>query len=440
MQGVVAVIFALIVIAAAALSQPMQPPPVREALVGFDNLSNGAVDDATHAIDLADFDETETIADGLGPIYNAQSCRDCHQSPVSGAASQVTELRVGHLDANGVFILPIIPVNRGEELIRGRSLVNDRAICPSAAFPNIDAQEHVPDSEAVHVNRLSLSILGDGYVEAVADQTLIGIARAQCASSNGEVCGHALHVPVVEAPGAVAVGRFGWKDQHASLLSFAADAYLNEMGITSRLQPAEVTFLCNTVDSPNDHPGADGLEAIDRFARFARATKAPPRDEILAATPDATRGASVFANVGCAVCHTPTLVTAEAGTRMHGGAYTIPPALGGVTFHPYGDFLLHDVGTGDGVIQSLVEHYGQRLNVTGMRGISAAGFRSAQNEIRTAPLWGLRMRSRLMHDGASLTLRDAIARHRGEATGSVTRLNQLPEADREAMIAFLRSL
>src|SRR5690349_6581555 len=77
MQGVVAVIFALIVIAAAALSQPMQPSPVREALVGFDNLSNGAVDDATHAVDLADFDETETIADGLGPIYNAQSCRDC---------------------------------------------------------------------------------------------------------------------------------------------------------------------------------------------------------------------------------------------------------------------------------------------------------------------------------------------------------------------------
>src|SRR5262249_37157252 len=375
MEGVVAVILALILFTAAALSQTQPQPPTREALAGFDNLSNGAVDDATHTLDLAGFDGPETIADGLGPLYNAQSCGACHQNPVSGAASQVTELRVGHLDATAAFGEPTIPINRGGELIRGRSLVNDRAICPSGAFPNTDAQEHVPDTETVRSIRLSLSLLGDGYVEAVADRTLIELSRSECETTHGEVCGHALRVPVVEAPGAVAVGRFGWKDQHASLLSFSADAYLNEMGITSRLQPAEVTFLCNTVDSPNDHPGADGLEAIDHFARFARATRAPPRDEALAATPEATRGASVFANIGCSSCHVQTLVTAEAGTRMLGGAYTVPPALGGVTFHPYGDFLLHDVGTSDGIVQVLAEHYGPRINATRMRGFSASSYR-----------------------------------------------------------------
>ena len=93
-----------------------------------------------------------------------------------------------------------------------------------------------------------------------------------------EICGQVLQVPVVEAPGQMSVGRFGWKDQHASLLSFAGDAYLNEMGITNRLQPDEVTKLCNTAPEPNDTPGPDGLSDIDHFARFIRATKAPARE------------------------------------------------------------------------------------------------------------------------------------------------------------------
>src|SRR5690242_18245203 len=101
MQGIVAVIFAIIIIVATVTLPAPQPQPVHEAVAGFDNLSNGAVDEATHSADLAAFDDIETIADGLGPLYNAQSCRECHQNPVSGAASQITELRVGHHDANG---------------------------------------------------------------------------------------------------------------------------------------------------------------------------------------------------------------------------------------------------------------------------------------------------------------------------------------------------
>jgi len=79
--------------------------------------------------------------------------------------------------------------------------------------------------------------LGDGFVEAVADQTLIDLAEQQCKSSHRRICGQVLEGTYRGAPGQMNVGRFGWKDQHASLLSFAGDAYLNEMGITNRLQP-----------------------------------------------------------------------------------------------------------------------------------------------------------------------------------------------------------
>ena len=72
-------------------------PSLPDAPSGFDNKTNGLVDDATHTADQAKFEETEAISDGLGPLYNAQSCRECHQNPTSGGASQITELRVGHL-------------------------------------------------------------------------------------------------------------------------------------------------------------------------------------------------------------------------------------------------------------------------------------------------------------------------------------------------------
>src|SRR6266478_4490393 len=269
-------------------------PALPEAPAGFDNKSNGLVDDATHTADQVKFDEIEQISDGLGPLYNAQSCRECHQNPTSGGSSQVSELRVGHRGPHDEVVSPDIPIARGTEIIKDRSLVHDRAICPNAACPGTEIQERVPDTEKIRTVRISLDVLGDGYVEAVADQTFIDLAAEQCKKNHNKICGQALHVPIVEAPGQTAVGRFGWKDQQASLLSFSADAYLNEMGVTSRLQPDEVTNLCNTVSEPNDKPGADGLSDIDRFARFMRATEAPARDAQLAQTTNARHGAELF--------------------------------------------------------------------------------------------------------------------------------------------------
>jgi CxxC motif-containing protein (DUF1111 family) len=352
----------------------------------------------------------------------------------------VTELRVGHQGPDGRFRTPDIPIAHGAEVVTGRSLVNDRAICPNAAFPDKEIQERVPETETIRTLRLSPNLLGDGFVEAVADQTLVDLSKQQCKSSHGKICGQILYVPIVEAPGQMGVGRFGWKDQHASLLSFAGDAYLNEMGITNRLQPNEVTNLCNTVSEPNDTTGPDGLSDIDHFARFIRATKSPARDAALASSAAANKGLGLFEKIGCASCHVETLTTAPAGTKINGGTFTIPAALGSVTLHPYGDFLMHNVGTGDGILQATREHYGHQVFQQMSGYLSKQDFESSRNKIRTAPLWGVRLRPRLMHDGASLTPLEAIARHSGEAAQVIKQFEKLKRPEQNAIIEFLKSL
>src|SRR5213080_4366297 len=377
---------------------PVPSPSASEAPSAFDNKSNGVVDDSTHDADRESFDEAEDIDDGLGPLYNAQSCRECHQNPTSGGPSQVSELRVGHVDSAGHFRNPDIPIARGAVVISGRTLVNDRAICPSAAFPDSEIQERVPDTETIRTTRLALNLLGDGLVEAVAEQTLINLAREQRRATGGRIHGQVLRVPIVEVPGHTGVGRFGWKDQHASLLSFSGDAYLNEMGITSRLFPDEVTKLCNPAAEPNNQPGPDGLDDVDHFARFVRASKAPSRDAQLSETPTVKRGSALFDKIGCVTCHVRTLRTAPAGTKINGDTFTIPAALGEKTFHPFGDFLLHNVGTGDGIVMAMPEHYGPTVYKVLWKEFSIDSVGRTRNKVRTAPLWGVRLRPRLMHD------------------------------------------
>jgi len=442
--GVAAFGLSLVATACSAGPSPTSGPstskPAPPAPTGFDDKSNGVTDDATHQADQAKFEEFEAIPDGLGPLFNAQSCRECHQNPVSGGSSQILELRVGHKGPNGSFQNPEIPINGGSVVIKGRTLVNQRAICPNAASPTTDIQERVPDSENIRTFRTSVNLLGDGFVEAVDDSTLIEISRKQCKQDHGRICGLILYVPVVESPGATRVGRFGWKNQHASLLSFSGDAYINEMGLTNALFPDEVTDLCNTVAEPNNKPEADGLADIDHFARFLRATKAPARDARQAATAAARKGETLFAKVGCDICHVPTLTTAPAGTVVNGGKFAIPEALGNKAFHPYSDFLLHDVGTGDGIGIAMVEHYGKHMYEIKWKDLSLEAHRSTANRMRTAPLWGVRTHPMLMHDGASMTFRDAILRHRGEASEVTERFQRLNHDDQQAIVEFLKSL
>jgi len=432
------------------------PGDHREALTGFDGRTNGVVDQTTFDEDRVVFEDVETVADGLGPVYNAQSCRECHQNPLTGGNSQVSELRAGLRDAYGHFQNPRVPIARGTVFIEGRTLINERAVCPSGAYPDAEIQEHVPDEANVTTFRMSLGLLGDGLVEAVPDETLRTLAARQCRDTNGRICGLANDVPILEAPGINGVGRFGWKAQQASLLSFAADAYLNEMGITSRLLPDEVTKICDTVADPEDAPEnapaaahraerraraglaqaatAPEFADIDRFSRFMRATKAPPRDATLAQTDRARKGSGLFDSIGCATCHVRNMVTAPAGTRLNGGTFAVPPALGNRLFHPFSDFLMHDVGTGDGIEVAVIEHHGIRHAQMQPR------MSPTINRMRTPPLWGVRTKSRLMHDGEAFTLAEAIRRHGGEATDARQRFAALGEDDKQALLTFLRSL
>ena len=250
-----------------------------EAPAGFDtptlvenpgslSVSNGIVEPVgdSFALDQQIYELSHDVNSGLGPVFNARACVDCHQNPVSGGASQFTELRVGHNDANGNFVNPTIPIDDGANSISGRSLVNDRAVVP-------EAQEHVPATENIRTLRAALNTLGDGFVEAINDSTLMTIAAEQVAATRGKIHGEAIAVPVLEAPGQNRIGRFGWKDQHSSLLSFIGDAYLNEMGVTNRLRPKDETTIGKVTADPEDVPDNLGLADIDHFAESSAARR-----------------------------------------------------------------------------------------------------------------------------------------------------------------------
>jgi CxxC motif-containing protein (DUF1111 family) len=360
---------------------------------------NGAVTLENFDAAREEFEGVEGVADGLGPCYNAQSCRECHQSPETGGASQIAEFRAGHQDFFGNFVdAP------------GGSLINDRAI--AAAI-----QERVSSADPVRTFRISLSVFGDGFVEAIANGTLTANVAAQPSGQRGTL----INVDVFEAPGQTRVGRFGWKDQQASLVSFSADAYLNEMGITSNFAQTNTENTSNgnsvaafdTVPDPEDADNAD----VQLFADFMRSLKAPGRGPI---TAQVNQGAALFDALGCDICHTPQFTTAVAGTLINGGAFTVPAALGNKIIRPFGDFALHNIGTGDGIVQN--------------------GGQGSRNQVRTAPLWGIRSRIRLMHDGETLTVNEAILRHAGQANGIRNTYNALSDTSKQAVIAFILSL
>jgi CxxC motif-containing protein (DUF1111 family) len=416
---------------------------------GFSNQPNGLISQSAFNADTATFEEVDRVPDGLGPIYNAQSCSECHQNPVTGAISQITEERAGHIDAAGNFIAPSIAVfdeNGTQFTVSGRTLINSRAVCA-------EQQELLPTTETIRAFRTSLNTLGDGFVEMVLDQTLINLLTTERTESGGVVTPKTVRVGTLEnfnnpnVPHVKRVGRFGWKGTISSLLTFSSDAYLNEIGITNRFPPFNreavpvppgQTNSCDTVNDPEDAPNKQpGAQDIDIFAEFMRATQAPPRNPLTVGTPDVVSGENIFTNIGCAVCHRGSLQTAPTGTVIaalgtDGSGFTVPSALGGQTIHPFGDFLLHNINTSDGIVDT-----GDLNDAVFTDGTSIS---QIANFMRTAPLWGVRTRNRLMHDGESLTFNDAIQRHAGEAATSRTNFNNLLPADQEKVIKFLKSL
>jgi len=312
--------------------------------------------------------------------------------------------------------------------------VNGSDLVRLSRLANLPAYSN-DSGETIRTFRASLNVLGDGFVEATDDSTFLLIRDEQPFNMRGT----AIFNSTLEAPTEQRFSRFSWKGSVASLLTFSAGAYLLESGITSILLPAESTSLgrdvspFDTVADPEDRGGPMGFgEDVEAFTRFMRSTKAPPRDTLLVPNDAVDPGSGLFDSLKCSVCHTRAIVTTlNPATTFNGGTFTVGPALANKIYRPFGDFLLHDIGTGDGIVETNGE--------------------MTRNLIRTAPLWGLRTRDRLMHDGGSssppsnsgaqsFTMNEAILRHAGQATESRTLFQALKPIEKAQLFKFLKSL
>jgi CxxC motif-containing protein (DUF1111 family) len=342
---------------------------------------------------LEEFESVDTPETGLGPVFNNVSCVACHSVPAPGGGSALLETRFGRL-VNGHFD-PLAS--------EGGSLLQLFAIDPSI-------KEKLPRDANIVAQRRTTPLFGLGLIEAIPDMTILQAAKM---SKPDGITGRASIVQDV-ASGQTRVGRFGWKDQQATLLAFAGDAYLNEMGITSRLFPqenapdgnADLLAEFDLVADPEDHVDpATGKSDIDRFADFMRLLAPPPPIPL---TRSASNGKSIFNQIGCANCHTPVLFT---GPNRIAALNSKPVPL-------YSDLLLHNMGTlGDGIGQGT----------------------ASPREMRTAPLWGLRIMTSYLHDGSAATIPQAIIAHDGEAAAARLRFVRLSPAQRQNLVDFVNS-
>ena len=350
------------------------------------------------------FEEVEGVADGVGPVFNGASCAECHNGEATGGGNATLSTRIG-----------AVVGGRFDPLVRfGGPTIQTKGIVGLGGFEY--AGEVVPPEATVVARRRSPPLFGLGLVDAVPDDAFRELARDQ-RDRHPDTAGRPNLVPDLRT-GKRVVGRFGWKAGLGSLFDFCADAYKDEMGITvpgfvrtpdgrtigEENAPQGRTDLLrfNPVASPNE----PDVEDIDLFADFITFLAPPPRGEV---TARARAGEAVFHQMGCADCHVPTLRTGWNDVK----------ALDRVKFHPYSDFLLHDMGAlGDGIEDG-----------TG-RG----------REMRTAPLWGLLTQPAYLHDGRAPTIEAAILLHDGQGRAARNRYRDLPPAKKRLLSAFLNSL
>jgi CxxC motif-containing protein (DUF1111 family) len=407
-----AVLSALLALASlSVLAQPAPPPPAPPPAAqaagpggpspgpgGFGQILSGATpaEKSAFAQGAADFTAVETPGTGLGPIFNDVACAACHAAPSVGGSSRKAVTRFGET-VNGVFD-PLTALDG--------TLLHARAI----ARP---LQEVVPSQANVVAQRLTTPLYGAGLIEAIPDATII--ANAQLPRTAG-VAGRPAMVTDI-ATGELRVGRFGWKAQHATLLSFSGDALNNEIGITNRLFPKAAApdgneALLARYVSPGapieDLPSpVTGLSEIDRVSDYMRLLAPPPAGAPVSAA--SLAGQKLFAAAGCASCHTPSLNTGPNSSA----------ALANKAVALYSDLLLHNMGPlADGIAQA----------------------DAGTAEMRTAPLWGLGARAAYLHDGRATTVAEAILDHAGEAANARAAYQQLDAAEQKELLAFLATL
>jgi CxxC motif-containing protein (DUF1111 family) len=356
-----------------------------------------AVEFQEFRLGLDDFMEVETAEEGLGPAFNGTSCAVCHNVPAIGGGGVMLETRVGYRDPDGSF--------------RGLNAEGD-TLMHLFSVPTHGCQPMIPDDVTVVARRAPIPLLGAGLVESIPDEAIRALEDPNDRNGDG-VSGRAAMIRDA-ATGEPRIGRFGWKAQHATLLTFGADAYRNEMGITNDIFVAESAHgitpeqfrRCDPRPEPEDvREPATGRRGIDNFEAFMKFLAPIGRGAVGEAEHDGER---LFIAIGCAACHTPAFTTGPSAN----------PLFNRVTVPLFSDLLLHDVGTGDGIAQGA----------------------ALPEEIRTPALWGLRLRRPLLHDGRAATIDDAIRHHRGEADLALRGYTQLSPDERARVLAFLRSL
>jgi len=355
------------------------------------------------------FEEVEGLDDGLGPVFNEKACGSCHDQGATGGPGNQFEVRAGRL--TGTSFDPL--VSQGGQLFDLSSVMSlpasDRQDIPNCTLGRNG--EPVPANANVTALRRTTALFGLGLVDATPDATFAGLAANQAVAIRGRVAS-VFNI----AAGQNTMGKFGWKAQVPSLHQFSGDAYLNEMGITNPEFPSEQPPLGNAALAPPcdllpESPGVfeDDGEDVDHFTDFMSflAPIAPAAQNQAAAQGDA-----LFTQLGCDGCHVRTLTS---------GSNPVA-ALSNKVYHPFSDFLLHDMG-------SLGDNIG---------GNGDAGLR----EMRTAPLWGLRTLNpnQLLHDGRAHSIADAIHLHDGQAATARAAFDALSGSQQDRVVAFLNTL
>jgi CxxC motif-containing protein (DUF1111 family) len=392
-----------------------------------------------------DFEEADGIDEGIGPTLNLDSCGGCHAQPAVGGTSPFANPQVAFANKNGAtnripqFIRADGPV-REARFVRNPDGTRDggvhalftiagRTDAPGCALdqPDFDAQL----ARGNVIFRIPTPVFGAGLIEQIPDKVILA---NQASYASQKLALGILGRPNIVLPfGTISgqtnnngndgtIARFGWKAQNKSLLLFSGEAYNVEMGITNELFQTErdETASCQFTRVPNNVTNVDGatplaaLSAIEKFAFFQRFLAPPrPSPDMPGGATSIARGNSLFASVGCALCHTPALHTGRASVA----------ALRRQQVNLFSDLLLHDMGVGlaDGISQG----------------------QAGPREFRTAPLWGLGKRIFFLHDGRTSDLLAAIQAHRSfgsEANGVVRNFNYLGESQKQDVLNFLRSL
>ena len=395
------------------------------------------------------FAAVEDINDGLGPTFNERACGNCHTTPIVGGSGVQIERRFGKV-TNGVFFgFDQAPDNEGGTL---RQLFANGTFQFGTQTCTVPLDKEAPTATIHNVGRRSLPLFGLGLVDAMPDVWFDFLAAIEPAATRGVVVRSIPQFPDVRDPNQsltrTRVARFGIKDQQTNLVSFSGDAYLNEMGITTQScfkgssilafafenQPNNIAPVagCNGGDLAPAQPAgnplvpeftddavgscAGGLSEVQddlaNFLFFMERLAPPPQAPLDAGV--AFVGAIEFANAGCADCHTPFQFTTPSAP-FNG----VP---GNFSFSPFSDFLVHDMGLlGDGIGDD-----GDAVAVT--------------RRMRTAPLWGIRFRNHLLHDGRTSDIPTAIAAHDGQGKAAATAFAGLSATDQHNVVQFIRSL